>query len=307
MSDAFDFDLGFFSNYELTRDEIERQIPTRYFSTPRSLGVNESGRMKVAVIANFPRRPAVLDVPRHAAFRLVQEPTLDGLFYSFTRRKRDPYFFLEKLPHHPWHVSLSYEELKNLRPPEKQFGVSVISSTKRDLPMHKLRDDLATRLEELVTREVHVFGRGRKRYVQNKEDALLPYRYSVVIENARQPGFFTEKIMDAFLSWTVPVYFGCPDIESFFPPHSMVQINADDVPSAVRQILKLNEVGIEDRLDALEEARTLVLEKYSLGAYLGSKLKASENTFLGVKTKKHLALETSTMSHWLRDKLNELL
>lgn len=45
---------------------------------------------------------------------------------------------------------------------------------------------------------------------------LFDSMFSVVIENTREKNYFTEKIIDAFQSFTVPVYFGCPNIDYYF-------------------------------------------------------------------------------------------
>lgn len=48
------------------------------------------------------------------------------------------------------------------------------------------------------------------------------YRFGLVTENIRYPGYVTEKIFDAFISGTVPVYWGAPDIEKFVPPDCFI-------------------------------------------------------------------------------------
>ena len=40
--------------------------------------------------------------------------------------------------------------------------------------------------------------------------------FHLSIENVQYDNWFTEKIVDAFLSKTVPIYWGCPNIENFF-------------------------------------------------------------------------------------------
>lgn len=40
--------------------------------------------------------------------------------------------------------------------------------------------------------------------------------FSVVIENSRQPHYFTEKLTECMLSGTVPIYWGCPTVDQFF-------------------------------------------------------------------------------------------
>lgn len=43
------------------------------------------------------------------------------------------------------------------------------------------------------------------------------YRFALVVENISYPGVVSEKIFDAFIAGTVPIYWGAPDIEQFVP------------------------------------------------------------------------------------------
>jgi len=60
-----------------------------------------------------------------------------------------------------------------------------------------------------------IFGRGRQE-IKNKETALWPYQFSIAIENASYPDYFTEKITDCFAAKTIPIYWGNPDIANYF-------------------------------------------------------------------------------------------
>jgi len=59
--------------------------------------------------------------------------------------------------------------------------------------------------------------------VQHKETALNSYLYTIVIENSVDDYYFTEKIVDAFLTGTILVYWGSPIVSQLF--------NADDIMS----------------------------------------------------------------------------
>ena len=37
--------------------------------------------------------------------------------------------------------------------------------------------------------------------------------FSICIENSSNRGYHTEKIIDAFLSKTIPIYWGCPNLD----------------------------------------------------------------------------------------------
>jgi len=52
--------------------------------------------------------------------------------------------------------------------------------------------------------------------IKNKKHALLPYEFSIAIENSVEQDYFTEKITDCILTNTTPIYYGCPKIDRFF-------------------------------------------------------------------------------------------
>ena len=66
-----------------------------------------------------------------------------------------------------------------------------------------------------------LFGRGFNE-VEYKEEALADYMFSVAIENADD--WFTEKILDCFLTGTVPVYYGTPSITKWFNPDGIIYL-----------------------------------------------------------------------------------
>jgi len=41
-------------------------------------------------------------------------------------------------------------------------------------------------------------------------------QFSIVIENCRMNNYFTEKLCDCLITKTIPIYFGCPNIEDYF-------------------------------------------------------------------------------------------
>lgn len=55
------------------------------------------------------------------------------------------------------------------------------------------------------------------RHITNgKIYALKDHMFSITIENSKEDYMFTEKLIDCFLSGTVPIYYGCPSISKFF-------------------------------------------------------------------------------------------
>lgn len=63
------------------------------------------------------------------------------------------------------------------------------------------------------------------------------YRYSIVVENAIAPFYFTEKIMNCFAAQTIPIYLGATEIGRFFNADGIIQIGLDDCDH-IENILK---------------------------------------------------------------------
>lgn len=160
-----------------------------------------------------------------------------------------------------WYFNQDYSYLSKLSIPEKTKPISCIASGLQMLPGHRLRLQFIKELQEQIP-SIDFFGRDYH-YLPDKIDGLLPYRYSIAIENSSIPYYFTEKINDCFLAWTVPLYYGCKNIERYFPAGSYIKIDINHPSEAIGNIRSL--LANDDwnsRIEALREARELVLHKY---------------------------------------------
>jgi len=160
-----------------------------------------------------------------------------------------------------WYLPQDYNFLAALPVPVKQYNISCIASDLAMLRGHRLRLDFIDTLRDQIP-GIHFFGKGSN-YIPDKTDGLLPYRYSIAIENSSTPYYFTEKISDCFLTYTVPFYYGCKNIGKYFPERSFVQVNIEEPLKAIKKIRKVVEQNDWlERIDALQEARHLVLNQY---------------------------------------------
>ena len=69
-----------------------------------------------------------------------------------------------------------------------------------------------------------VYGRGYNP-IEYKLLGLKDYMFSITIENTQKDYYFTEKLIDCFMTGTVPVYYGCPSISKFFNEKGMIIFN----------------------------------------------------------------------------------
>lgn len=93
-----------------------------------------------------------------------------------------------------------------------------------------------------------------------KFDGLISYEKSIAIENSSQKNYFTEKLIDCFMSWSMPIYWGCPNIFDLFPKESIRAINLDDLED-VKEKIESPITKIE--IEAIEEARQLAINKFN--------------------------------------------
>jgi hypothetical protein len=172
----------------------------------------------------------------------------------------------------PWYVDRNYSQLLSCKQPVKKNMVSWITSRLTLTPMHRQR---MVFYKYLRSRKfpIHIYGKGI-RHIPDKWDGLAPYYYSLAIENDRQNDYWSEKLADCFLSWTVPIYDGCLNLEQYFPAESFIRININDPAASVKTIAEIaSPDDWQRRLPALQEARELVLQRWQFFPYLYEKIK----------------------------------
>lgn len=163
-----------------------------------------------------------------------------------------------------WMINRSFEELVSTVNVPKQKLLSVVCSDQTWLPGHKLRYAFVNKLIGHFKDRLDVFGKGFNP-IADKYDALAPYKYSIAIENSVIPSYFTEKIADCFLTHTVPLYYGCPDIEKYFNSASHVLLDPRDLNRSIATIEWLLEADPYDNyLDALKQAKQDYLSRYHI-------------------------------------------
>jgi len=131
------------------------------------------------------------------------------------------------------HGGCSIPEHKPLGP--KLGGVSLLSSAKRSTSGHRLRHEIASwaRAQE---RDLRLFGRGYHP-VDCISEALARFHFSVVIENSRYDGYFTEKLIDCLYCRTIPIYWGDPSITNVFDPRGLIRCsNRHEITEALRSV-----------------------------------------------------------------------
>lgn len=71
-------------------------------------------------------------------------------------------------------------------------------------------------------------------------------KFSIAFENTTSPGYTTEKILHAFISNTIPIYWGDPEVTKDFNPKAF--INCHDFENFEAVIERIKEVDNNDEL-----------------------------------------------------------
>ncbi|OCP36449.1 hypothetical protein BC360_24280 [Ensifer sp. LC163] len=179
----------------------------------------------------------------------------------------------------PWHVGawshsgelldtpLGFTEFENFHPPKTKL-VSVVASNKAFTQEHRERLNFVKKLKDYFGAEIDVFGRNINGF-GDKNEVLSDYRYHIALENCSYADYWTEKLADPFLTLTYPIYHGCPNIEQYFSPGALTQIDIYDFSNAIRTIKAVIESDLaETALPELEAARRRVLYDHNLFAIL---------------------------------------
>jgi hypothetical protein len=108
----------------------------------------------------------------------------------------------------------------------KSKNISFITSAKTFSEGHQFRLKC---VEYLLSKGAHIdlFGVGI-REIAGKIEALKEYRFSVSMENGIYPNYYSEKILDCFLTGTIPIYWGCPNISDFFDMDGIITFNTPE-------------------------------------------------------------------------------
>jgi hypothetical protein len=198
---------------------------------------------------------------RHVVHSQTGLPWLVGIRYIRPERRWDS------------HHACSYDVLKSTNSVKKTKVMSVVTSDKITTKGHRKRLDFVRRLESRFGNEIDVFISG-KVVLEDKRDAIEQYKYHIAIENSVCTDYWTEKLADSYLELAYPIYYGCPNLESYFPRTSFTRIDIDDFEGSAKTIESLLRNDIyKEKLDALRVAKDLILDKYNMFSLMAEQCK----------------------------------
>lgn len=165
----------------------------------------------------------------------------------------------------PWLINKSIDDLITHTIPDKTKFISIATSNKTYTKGHRDRIEFAMKIKRYFGSYVDLFGRGFNDF-DDKWDVVSPYKFHISIENSVENNYFSEKIVDPILAYTLPIYYGCPNISDFFDLPEYLQIlnlnSFDTIKKKIKYIIE-NDHIYTNNLQFLADSRMKIIEKYN--------------------------------------------
>ena len=189
----------------------------------------------------------------------------------------------------------TYDDLVNFEAPNKTKSLICVQSNKMFLEGHRVRVKFIREFCEYTPDDLDLFGsimknpyftalpscnNAPKMVDDDKFKTMQEYKYCLAFDNGQYENYFGTQFTDAILSWTVPIYWGAPNIADFFPEGSYISFDARNYDE-IDRILEVieDESDYQSRLPALREARELILNKYNAWDTIHEAITTGKNTW----------------------------
>jgi len=229
-----------------TRFHTNRFPLYRYQNTENyTIPFNNPNAYKVLLVSNepvcSPNKETISDIIKHSSSYDLILCTDEELLSKCDNAFLFPYgsTWLNKIElTHPDSLGVYKEGLEE-KYQNKTFSVSFMATGHRGMAGYDMRREIWNNRSRLNTPTIfwsssrtptNVNGFSNTLhdgFIPNGEkDNLFLSQFTIVVENCIQPNYFSEKLIDALITKTVPIYFGCPNIDEYFDISGIIVVNS---------------------------------------------------------------------------------
>ena len=225
------------------------------------------------VVINCPPIHEFLDTKKVILFRM--EPHMGKhpeLWGDYAKPDKESFY---KVCYHEtdynnneWHLSKTYNELKNMKIEKSIDVMSTVLSDKYSDSGHVKRVDFAKFLES-KNFPVDVFGSNKFSYkdykgslpLHCKDNAMFPYKYVFNVENNSIKNYYTEKLIDGILAECLVFYSGCFNAREFIDEKAFVYLELSNFEEDYLKVKNAIENNLwEERIDIIRKEKKKILE-----------------------------------------------
>lgn len=184
--------------------------------------------------------------------------------------------------------SAHWIDLLNYNKWDKEFNVSTVVGGKGQTIGHKMRHELYARQQEIkvpknffISSAIPITNLFNNPYLGKSKHPLFDSMFHICIENVgRRQNCITEKLIDALITGTVPIHWGCTNLHEFFDTRGIIVVrDVDDIINTCNQLTpelyysmrpyiennKRNALKYFDiRVNVVEEIKLLIQKKYGI-------------------------------------------
>ena len=109
---------------------------------------------------------------------------------------------------------------------DKQNEISFLMSSKINGDAYHMRFRIMRKLEKITDNKFRNFDLNWYRSpprLPSKDKFFNRAKFNIACENQIMTNMFTEKLLDCFKTYTVPIYYGCKNIEKYFNPKGILK------------------------------------------------------------------------------------
>tara|TARA_R110000824_G_scaffold388703_4_gene584378 strand:- start:5308 stop:6207 length:900 start_codon:yes stop_codon:yes gene_type:complete len=175
-----------------------------------------------------------------------------------------------------WSWNSTYKDMREYKWKKRDKKICVITSNKRMCQGHLHRLNFIKYFCNRYPGILDVYGvgmeneglgdnfKGTSVFGDSKKfEWLQQYEYSLTLENGQGNGFFTEKLVDAFMAYTVPIYWGAPDINKYFLPNSLYTLDITNPQSPERLLDIISNPVTSSVIESMQDSRARIMTKYN--------------------------------------------
>ena len=199
--------------------------------------------------------------PNNIRIVILEEPRRGNL-YSIVKNNPNYYSFLFTYHHELLKGNKKARKFLMMKPwvvnyhsPRKQFSVSTVVGGKDHpaMPGYKLRHDLWRNRDRIVIPKRFYLSGNEKHWhtfvpwtevsyegelvLGVSKEPMFNSMFHIAIENIAIRNYFSEKLLDCFQSRTIPIYYGCGNVEKYFDANGIIRVNSvDDIVLACNNL-----------------------------------------------------------------------
>jgi len=144
------------------------------------------------------------------------------------------------------------DKYKELATCNKELEVSFMCGSKNMIDGQQLRQRIHSKQSQIKIPTKWFYTTNK-----SKDICFENSMFHIAVENSQNKNYFTEKIVDAFLSKTLPIYWGCPNIGEYFDDRGIILFNNEN--ELIDIINSLTEEDYNNRKEYIEKNTQIAL------------------------------------------------